>query len=184
MVLENFNLSGLHGIWFKKSVVSLVLPEKMIDYVIDIGKSDNELLSADTAVRYKSKNGQCKSEKIVIHQPGSSGKLLTTRTTPTGIIQQESYVMGTDYTSYFVEYQCLEQDENSKCSNPIAILWTRTLTLRPEAYVESRKVIIGLCLDLDKLVDVEHFQQCPASKGEAISLWSILISFPLILLII
>ena len=64
--------------------------------------------------------------------------------------------MGTDYSSYYVEYSCLSQDSSSKCSKPSVTLWTRTLSLESEAYVDARKTVIGLCLNLDDLVNVDH----------------------------
>lgn len=130
--MENFNLTQLQGLWYRYSFLSMVQSETFTDFVMVIGQTDSNIQTADTNVRYINQDGHCRSEKIVIHQSNTVGKLRTTRTTSTGIVQRDSYVMGTDYTSYYVEYSCLGQDGNSKCSNPTASLWTRTLILTPK----------------------------------------------------
>ena len=74
----------------------------------------------------------------------------------TGHIEGESYLMNTDYESYFVSYSCLGQDENSKCNKPEVSLWSRSTTIPPEKFAEAQLTINGLCLNYGVFETVEN----------------------------
>ena len=64
--------------------------------------------------------------------------------------------MDTDYESYFITYSCLNQDVHFKCNKPEVSLWSRSTTIPPEKFADAKLVIIGLCLNYDTFVKVEH----------------------------
>ena len=64
--------------------------------------------------------------------------------------------MDTDYESYFITYSCLNQDVHFKCNKPEVSLWSRSTTIPPEKFANAKLTIIGLCLNYDTFVKVEH----------------------------
>ena len=74
----------------------------------------------------------------------------------TGTKEVEEYVMDTDYESYFITYSCLNQDMHFKCNKPEVSLWSRSTTIPPEKIADAKLTIIGLCLNYDTFVKVEH----------------------------
>ena len=74
----------------------------------------------------------------------------------TGTIEVESYLMSTDYESYFVSFSCLGQDEHSKCNKPEVSLWSRSTTIAPEKFANAKIAIMGMCLNYDTFETVEH----------------------------
>ena len=64
--------------------------------------------------------------------------------------------MDTDYESYFITYSCLNQDVHFKCNKPEVSLWSRSTTIPPEKFADAKLTIIGLCLNYDTFVKIEH----------------------------
>ena len=74
----------------------------------------------------------------------------------TGHIEVESYLMSTDYISYFVSFGCLGQDESYNCNKPEVSLWSRSTTITPEKFTEAMLTINGLCLNYGVFETVEN----------------------------
>ena len=80
---------------------------------------------------------------------------------------KEFNIMTINYTSYFVSYGCLSQDENLKCNKPHSTLWTRSKAMSAVDFAEAKRIIVELCLNYDLFVSVDQ------SNGKYISLGSL-----------
>ena len=79
---------------------------------------------------------------------------------------KEFNIMTINYTSYFVSYGCISQDEHLKCHRPHATLWTRSKAMSTVDFAEAKRIIVGLCLNYDLFVSVDQ------SNGKYISFGS------------
>lgn len=161
-MVTNFTIEDFKGRWYWYSYLSSAAQEPFTDYQIVVSgrTSDDPTSISKSRVRYPNRGGDCEYEDIIVTATDTPGKQYSTRITPKRNISVTSYIMATDYSAYYVAYSCLGEDGDGRCIKPSASLWSRTTELSLEKLTEAKITIMGLCLNYDDFVKVNHSNYC------------------------